>query len=548
MRSLLDLHNGQLTCTNLFGWELFYPFHTTGHGSSNEPHYFWDWKGKCAKCSQPVQAMEEGIFCANFGHSILGFPKCHQVWHAKCYECLGKKTGIDFPIKEMEDEQGNPWYKQAEREDRINYGIAGAHVVMPFQCECCWMKVLEGRAPRVGDELLVACIRRVNLDAMTGQSKDTIKQHVNRMRRVLNFSKKYGKTPSFVPRGPLPPEDRVGMGTGLDMIIYSLEAEGRNDPYVQFSTLRQVRSSATKNYDSSPQGVMEGTCFARGTSKVRISECPTQSEFFGVFLNGLEYRMGVTSKANLPVSIRVIVELLKRVKSDAAGMEVKAEADQLHKFGAFVAVCTAGSLRGCEGFLTDLSGLISNLSRGRNGVIPAKLKDDFDEDVAERLPHVVITLLGRVKSETNEDTHQLAVASTTSSGVEVRWWIEKLVEICRSEGRRSGPAFATPSGKLASSTEFNAMLHKYLEEIQAQTTLIEDKLVVRESFGISRTFRKTAEARATRAGVPAKVQDKMNRWRSVENADGKKPRFVMRDLYAGVLAQMPVTWRYSYAL
>lgn len=448
----------------------------------------------------------------------------------------------------MEDEQGNPWYKQAEREDRINYGIAGAHVVMPFQCECCWMKVLEGRAPRVGDELLVACIRRVNLDAMTGQSKDTIKQHVNRMRRVLNFSKKYGKTPSFVPRGPLPPEDRVGMGTGLDMIIYSLEAEGRNDPYVQFSTLRQVRSSATKNYDSSPQGVMEGTCFARGTSKVRISECPTQSEFFGVFLNGLEYRMGVTSKANLPVSIRVIVELLKRVKSDAAGMEVKAEADQLHKFGAFVAVCTAGSLRGCEGFLTDLSGLISNLSRGRNGVIPAKLKDDFDEDVAERLPHVVITLLGRVKSETNEDTHQLAVASTTSSGVEVRWWIEKLVEICRSEGRRSGPAFATPSGKLASSTEFNAMLHKYLEEIQAQTTLIEDKLVVRESFGISRTFRKTAEARATRAGVPAKVQDKMNRWRSVENADGKKPRFVMRDLYAGVLAQMPVTWRYSYAL
>ena len=50
----------------------------------------------------------------------------------------------------MDDEQGNPWYKQAEREERINYGIAGAHVVMPFQCECCWMKVLEGRAPRVG--------------------------------------------------------------------------------------------------------------------------------------------------------------------------------------------------------------------------------------------------------------------------------------------------------------------------------------------------------------------------------------------------------------
>ena len=69
-----------------------------------------------------------------------------------------------------------------------------------------------------------------------------------------------------------------------------------------------------------------------------------------------------------------------------------------------------------------------------------------------------------------------------------------------------------------------------------------------ESFGISRTLRKTAEARATRAGISAKLQDKMNRWKTVEAADGRKPRFQMSDLYAGVLAQMPTTWRYSYAL
>ena len=448
----------------------------------------------------------------------------------------------------MEDEEGNPWYKQAEREERINHGIAGAHVVMPFQCENCWMKVLEGRVPGIGDERLVACIRRVNLDAMTGKSKDTISQHVGRLRRVLKFNAKYNKTPTFEPRGPLPSEDRVGMGTATDMIIYSLEAEGRNDRFVQPDTLRQIRSTFTKSYDSSPQGVLEGACFTRGTGKVRITECPTQSEFFSDFLNGLEYRMGVTSKANLSVSIKVIVELLKRIKRDAAGMEVEAEANQLYKFGAFAAICTAGSLRGCEGFLADLSGLIGNIGRGRNGVIPDNLKDNFDEDVAERLPHVVIALLGRVKSETNEDTHQLAVANTTTSGIEVRWWIEKLIDVCRSEGRRSGPAFATPDGRLASAAEYNALLHKYLEEIQSQTTMIEDKIVVREAFGISRTFRKTAEARATRAGVPAKLQDKMNRWRSIENADGKKPRFAMRDLYAGVLAQMPTTWRYSYAL
>jgi len=87
-----------------------------------------------------------------------------------------------------------------------------------------------------------------------------------------------------------------------------------------------------------------------------------------------------------------------------------------------------------------------------------------------------------------------------------------------------------------------------LGEIQTDTELIEDKIIVSESFGISRTLRKTAEARATRAGISAKLQDKMNRWKTVEAADGRKPRFQMRDLYAGVLAQMPTTWRYSYAL
>ena len=87
-----------------------------------------------------------------------------------------------------------------------------------------------------------------------------------------------------------------------------------------------------------------------------------------------------------------------------------------------------------------------------------------------------------------------------------------------------------------------------LVEIQSSTDLIEDKIDVIESFGTSRTLRKTAEARAARDGLPPGIQDKMNRWKTVEAAEGRKPRFQMRDLYAGVLAQMPTTWRYSYAL
>jgi hypothetical protein len=206
---------------------------------------------------------------------------------------------------------------------------------------------------------------------------------------------------------------------------------------------------------------------------------------------------------------------------------------KLYKFDAFIAMCTAGSLRGNEGFIADLAGLIHYLPQGKDGVLPKrKLKDDFDEDVAEMLPHVVIALLGRVKGETGEDTHQIGLANVTRSGIKVRWWIEELVRVCQAEGRRSGPAFAYPSGQLASSAEYNAMFLKYLVEIQSSTDLIEDKIDVIESFGTSRTLRKTAEARASRAGLPPGIQDKMNRWKTVEATDGRKPRprFQMRDL------------------
>ena len=96
---------------------------------------------------------------------------------------------------------------------------------------------------------------------------------------------------------------------------------------------------------------------------------------------------------------------------------------KLYKFDAFIAMCTAGSLRGNEGFMADLAGLIHYLPQGKDGVLPKrKLKDDFDEDVAEMLPHVVIALLGRVKGETGEDTHQIGLANVTRSGIQVRWW------------------------------------------------------------------------------------------------------------------------------
>ena len=87
----------------------------------------------------------------------------------------------DFPAFQtiaIEDDLGNPWHKEEERQRRLNQGVDGAHMCIPFQCDVCWMRNLEGRDPVAGrDDVYMACIKRENLEAIMGKSTLTIANH-----------------------------------------------------------------------------------------------------------------------------------------------------------------------------------------------------------------------------------------------------------------------------------------------------------------------------------------------------------------------------------
>ena len=53
-------------------------------------------------------------------------------------------------MSQIEDTSGNIWFKQEKHEERLNHTVRGAHAVIPFQCEDCWMLNLEGRLPVAG--------------------------------------------------------------------------------------------------------------------------------------------------------------------------------------------------------------------------------------------------------------------------------------------------------------------------------------------------------------------------------------------------------------
>lgn len=127
---------GPLTCTFLCGLALLFLLFVIGPGHSVERHCWWEWQGKCKKCSLPVKEMG-GIFCAKFCEPQGGLTACRSAWHAECYKCLGVNQ---FPMMKQEDDEGNVWHEQSKFESRRhNHGVKGVHACIPFQCEECWI-------------------------------------------------------------------------------------------------------------------------------------------------------------------------------------------------------------------------------------------------------------------------------------------------------------------------------------------------------------------------------------------------------------------------
>jgi hypothetical protein len=190
------------------------------------------------KCSLRVKRME-GIFCGNFSSSQGLWPPCQNTWHAECYTSQGDRP--TFLLVAIEDKLGNPWHKEEERHRRLSQGVDRSHMCIPFQCEVCWIRNLEGRDPIAGkDNVYRACIKRAILDAMLGKSPLAIANHVRESKAVVKNAGLINKTPSFYPRGLFPLSDLVGMGLAVDMEMKSLVEKGRICKHVQFSTLRRL--------------------------------------------------------------------------------------------------------------------------------------------------------------------------------------------------------------------------------------------------------------------------------------------------------------------
>jgi hypothetical protein len=115
-------------------------------------------------------------------------------------------------------------------------------------------------------------------------------------------------------------------------------------------------------------------------------------------------------------------------------------------FHTYVAVCYTCSLRGCEGSLLDLDCLNRKFTAGGN-------------------KYIVISLFSKIKGEMANSDHLLPCVPVTSSGIDVKASVKRLIEFKRSHGHVDGPAILGVAGHIFSHQALNDSLLEVLEEL-----------------------------------------------------------------------------------
>jgi hypothetical protein len=468
-----------------------------------------------------------------------------------CGECYTSSDKVKFPVTRGTNAPGQDesdedrarldyaWRRRPQARDDFMKARNGDHYLIPFQCDLCVFRVLRHQDPIDGhpkDELLLACIRRVNLDAFWSRASSTVKANTDRLRFCLKLSEMVGLQGPYIQEGPLPSYDYCGYEVAIQMVLHSLRPGRYSPEYTQFETIRkdrscfsnQVRASSKANRQILSMGDAKG-------SYQRFNFDGCGSLLFSAFIDGCRFRMGNDWRPNQVFGIPLLKKILETVDDMIEESLGVADKNRWVVFHSYCVVSYVVSLRGTEGLLLDLDGL--NRHWPRNEVETC----------------IILALLGRVKGQHHDKCHLFPCVFITDSGINVKRSIERLLEVKRSQGFVEGPAISDEQGRALTTRAIDDCLQEVLQDLFVSNRElfpkhIEEADELKSKYQAFRSFRRTSASQALNKGVSEDDIDIVNRWKKFEAAGGKRPSLKLRHHYADVLMMPEPFLRYTQAM
>ena len=246
--------------------------------------------------------------------------------------------------------------------------------------------------------------------------------------------------------------------------------------------------------------------------------------------------MGSDWNPNQALSVDLLLALLEFVEGQIREAEVPVELNRWVVAHTYIVVEYVLSMRGPEGFLLDLD------STNRYW---AGLKQDSEV--------IYICLRGQVKGEHGERCHVLPCVPLTSSGINVRESVERLLKLKRLQGHEDGPAISSVKGRVFSTHSVNdCFVDGLVDLFESRRELFPPRASsldeVRKIYHVYRSLRRSSDSRALDMQVPGEDIDVVNRWEGVEAAKGKRPNRTMKQHYADILMMEKPFKRYTWAM
>ena len=221
-------------------------------GNSEAPLNCMQWQGNCDSC-QIKRSWLEGIFCANFYYRLGNFQPCRKMW---CGDCYISATHPNFPIvtkREENDRLENAWKPVHQNRETYLRGRNGDHTLVPFECDLYIFRKRRQSEPNLNDNvdlLLLALIRRANLDGFWSTAPGTVNKHRLRLRAGLKLSESLNLKGPYLQQCALPPYDHCGYKVAIHLLLNSLNPGRNHKNFSQWNTIRKMRTCFSNIYQS----------------------------------------------------------------------------------------------------------------------------------------------------------------------------------------------------------------------------------------------------------------------------------------------------------
>ena len=439
----------------------------------------------------------------------------------------------------LEDESAK-FRRRKEPHDKYMVARNGDWLFAPLQCERCWFLDIFGREPAFEtnprDQRTFSLMRRANLDMLWSRESSTINTNMTRVKELIKMWR--GRDGVFpfpeITKWPVV-ENGLDMSTAMSMLEKSLE-KGKNADYTQYDTCRKIRSTISNMYAATASANSESLTYKARTGAVfHSAPNPMQTAFMERFCQGMKTRMPEAKNRNMALMGPVVKGLLDLIECEMT-FTTRERRRLLTMVGGYIAVTYTYSLRGNEGFWVDGDRLREGIKIGKS---------------AEPIPHVLLPVIGFFKSESGERMHVFSLANKTQSGIEVRLWLERVVEVLTKENKRFCPAFCDEEGFMLQSADVEQIMHPLLIELQGRRDLeqhLPPGIDVSKFYKCDRSFRRGAVSTAASNGVPEETRNFVHRWSSFETNRGKLPGFNMMQHYADGERTRPLQLKFTAAV